>query len=159
MAEIRILIGLPGCGKSTYRAKLLAQEPDWVVVSTDDLIDAYAAERGLTYTEAFDKVNQKDLKRQFNAQLKAALADGKRVMVDRTNMTVKGRKALLDLAPAGTLKTAVVWSLTDFEHDRRLQGRAIATGKIIPAYVVRNMARSYVAPTSEEFDRITYIRD
>jgi predicted kinase len=159
MAEIRILIGLPGCGKSTYRAKLLTQEPDWVTASTDDLIDAYAAEHGLTYTEAFGKVNQNTLKKQFNAMLKKALADGKNVMVDRTNMTAKSRKALMDLAPPGTLRTAVVWSLTDAEHARRLRDRALATGKIIPAYVIRNMANSYVAPTTEEFDRITYIRD
>jgi hypothetical protein len=80
-------------------------------------------------------------------------------MVDRTNMTVKGRAEILAVVPEHYRRTAVVFSLTDAEHKRRLDGRAASTGKVIPTFVIKNMANSYVAPTTEEFNQVTYIRD
>lgn len=155
MAEIRILVGLPGCGKSTYTSK----HPGFTVLGTDALIDAYAAQHGLNYTQAFEKVNHKALKKQFIAQLQQAILEGKDIMVDRTNMTPKGREEILRYVPATYTRTAVVFSLTDAEHKRRLDTRAAATGKVIPAFVIKGMANSYVAPTTQEFNQVIYIRD
>lgn len=159
MAEIRILVGLPGCGKSTYTQAELRKDPSWSVLGTDALIDEYAADHGLTYTEAFERVNHKALKKRFIGQLQAAILDNRNIMIDRTNMTPKGRAEILKYVPETYTRTAVVFSLTDAEHRSRLNGRAAATGKVIPAFVIKGMANSYVAPSTEEFSRVTYIRD
>ena len=47
-----MMIGLPGSGKSTW---IKANLPGVKVLSTDDFIDQYAAEKGKTYSEVFAK--------------------------------------------------------------------------------------------------------
>jgi predicted kinase len=79
------------------------------------------------------------------------------VVIDRTNMTAKGRKKYLDMVPKNYKKIAVVFNIPDDELQRRLKTRADETGKTIPSFVLENMLKSYQEPTLEEFDKIIFI--
>lgn len=159
MPEVLVLIGLPGSGKSTWREKFLAgKAPDSVVcVSQDDIIEDWAAANGMTYSQAWSKVNQKDVAAKFRNDYKAALNAGKDIIIDRTNMGAKARKELLKHVPESYHKVAVVFVIPDPELKARLKAREAQTGKAIPEFVINNMAKAYVAPTREEFDEIRRI--
>ena len=51
MTEAILMVGLPGCGKSTYVEDKL--EENYVVLSTDALIEKRAEATGKTYNETF----------------------------------------------------------------------------------------------------------
>jgi len=152
-----ILIGPPACGKSTYRANLIQQIENPVIVSGDDLIEEECARTGLTYAEVFPKVDFKEQKRALRAIFDRAIRDGNTIIIDRTNMTIKGRRSFLSSLPAHYKKIAVV-----FEYDRdplleRLYARGRDTGKTIPTKVVDDMIASFQYPADGEFDQVIVI--
>lgn len=154
--EFIMLVGLPGSGKSTYIKQLLADklEKDYVVLSTDDIITAWGVTKGLNYTQAFKKFNFKKAQSGFNAQFKQAKNNHRNIIVDRTNLTPKGRAKLLSQIPPEYKTTAIVFEVAPEELQRRLKQRAEETGKLIPDFVVTNMMESYQPPTKSEFDVI-----
>lgn len=150
-----ILIGPPGVGKSTWRAKHLAETTrEIVIVSSDDIIDAYAFEHGISYTDAFREMDHKDIKQSVNQRFQAALDEGVDVIVDRTNMTTKGRRSFLSKVPKRYHKVAVVFQMDRSLLNERLDARAKSTGKFIPESVVDDMLASYEAPEYPDFDEI-----
>lgn len=156
--EFIMLVGLPGSGKSTYIDKLLSQNSDkyFVVLSSDNILSAMADAEGLTYAEAFNQyAGQADKK--FKIQFRQAKNDKSNIIIDRTNLTVKGRNKFLSQLPKEYHTKAIIFGVDRAELDRRLQKREIETGKHIPKHVVDNMEQSYVEPTASEFDRIEYV--
>lgn len=156
--EFIMLIGLPGSGKSTYIAKLLSQYPDknFVVLSTDNILTAIADAEGLTYAEAFSKhMGRADKK--FKIDFRQAKNTKSNIIIDRTNLTPKGRNKFLSQLPKEYFTKAIIFNVERDELDRRLQKREIETGKHIPKHVVDNMERSYAEPTTSEFDRIAHV--
>lgn len=158
--EAIMLIGMPGSGKSTWIKNFLAgKDPSqWAVISTDDILERWGSEKGLTYAQAFSHFNFKHVKNEMFKELGAAIKAGKNVIFDQTNMTAKSRAEKLKLLPADYSKKAIVWSLPEPELKRRAEKRHAETGKLIPPQIVASMARTYVAPTKAEgFNKITYI--
>jgi aprataxin len=160
MAKLVILIGPPGSGKSTWREKFLSSTTgEWVTASTDDLVEQWAAERGLTYDEAHGKAPWGQFNKTFKLAWQSALKDGKNVIIDRTSMSVKNRKEYFKDLPEGVEVEAVVFVVDDVELKRRLKARGEATGKTIPPMVLGSMQKRYQSPTTEEgFAKITYVR-
>ncbi len=160
MAKLIILIGPPASGKSTWRAKFLASTTEeWVVASTDDLVDEWAAERGLTYDEAHSKAPWGQFNKTFKYAYRNALSDGKNVIIDRTSMSAKNRKDYFKDLPEGTEVEAVVFVVDDAELKRRMQARKEVTGKSVPYVALMSMQKRYQAPTLDEgFTKITYVR-
>jgi predicted kinase len=153
-----MLVGLPGSGKSTYPKQIIISNPDVVIISLDDLIDQYALDKGITYAEAWNKVNFKEFNASLKARLAQAITDKKDILVDKTNMTVKVRGEVLKKITSDYHTVAYVFVIPDNVLQERLDKRAASTGKVIPAFVIKNMANSYVSPSKEEFDEIKYIR-
>lgn len=156
MPSVYILIGLPGSGKSTWCDRHFAANPgvDFVTISSDAMVEEFAAKHGITYDEAHGRLDWKSVNTRMKYQFRAALKDGKDVIVDRTNMSKKARKLFLKDLPEGYERVAVNFQITDQELRRRLDARAAVTGKSIPDDVLKNMSERYVAPDREEFDRI-----
>ena len=145
MAKCYQLIGVPGAGKSTW-----VKNQDWasncVVVSTDQFVEAYAAEQGKTYSEVFDEYMPTAVGLMADAVINAREA-GKDVIWDQTSTSVKSRinkfRMLRDYE-----HIAVVFKTPEkLELDRRLASRP---GKKIPPYVMKTMISGFVMPTLEE---------
>ena len=147
-----LLVGLPAVGKSTWvNANYL---DSYVVLSSDAIIEELSAQKGITYDQGFTQFVDIAQKKFFD-NVKTALAEGRNVMIDRTNLTVKSRKRLLDMVPADYKKVAVVFDCSPEEQARRLASRP---GKSIPAHVIKNMRDTYQEPTEAEgFSSITKI--
>jgi predicted kinase len=160
MSKLIILIGPPASGKSTWREKFLSSQTDeWVVCSTDDLVEEWAAERGLTYNEAHGLAPWGQFNKTFKYAIRNALNAGKNIIIDRTSMSAKNRKEYFKNLPEGYEVEAVVFVVPQPELERRMKARFEATGKSVPHVALLAMNARYQAPTVEEgFTKITYVR-
>lgn len=153
--ECYVLVGVPGSGKSTWTKKLRATSSrEYVVVSSDDVLERLAAPEGLTYAQAFAKY-MGFADQQAQEAFEAAIAAKQNIVYDRTNLTVKRRKDILRQLTNEYIKVAVVFNTTDAEVTRRLATREQETGKHIPPGVMKDMYAKWQAPSKAEgFDRI-----
>lgn len=160
MSRLIVLIGPPASGKSTWRTKFLASTTEeWSIASTDDLVDAWAAERGLTYNEAHPKAPWGQFNKTFKYAVRDALTAGKNLIIDRTSMSEKNRKEYFKNLPEGYEVEAVVFVVPQPELERRMKDRFEKTGKSVPHVALLSMNKRYQAPTLEEgFTKITYVR-
>jgi len=160
MAKMIILIGPPASGKSTWRSKFLANATEeWIIASTDDLVDEWAAKHGLTYNEAHGKAPWGQFNKTFKYAVRNALTEGKNIIIDRTSMSAKNRKDYFKNLPEGYEVEAVVFVVPQPELERRMKERFEATGKSVPHVALLSMQKRYQAPTKEEgFHKITYVR-
>lgn len=153
--EAIILVGVPGSGKSTWSRNFINNtDKQYVVVSSDAVLDKIATEKGLTYSEVF-----KDYIGMATGQSKRdfadAIAGNKNVIIDQTNVSKKKRKSLLAQIPKHYKKVAVVFNTDDKEVERRLKTREMETGKHIPDHVMKDMYGRWETPTKDEgFDVI-----
>jgi predicted kinase len=160
-----VLVGLPGSGKSTWTksfigTKLLhSQGRQIVVISTDDILERIAEEKGITYGQAhFAHAGEAD--KQMKAMAKAAFACKVDIIWDQTNLGEKKRKKILNQTPKEYEKVAVVFEVNEQELTNRLNRRAAETGKHIPSKVVEDMRKMYVKPTKAEgFDDIFEVKE
>jgi predicted kinase len=147
--EIILLVGLPGSGKSTWVKDFLSENSDYVVVSSDDIIEAYARSVGRTYTEVFyDYMSNAEV--EYNIRLSSSISEGKNIIVDRTSLSPKARRKILSKVTKDYKKTAIVFNTAVDVIKERLIKREKETGKSIPDYVFVTMQNSYVEPTTEE---------
>ena len=98
------LIGPPGSGKSTFRANL---PQSYVTLSTDDVFDRLAAQRGMTYSQAFHELGFKIPQAEFDAAFTDAITNSKNIVIDQTNMSRKARAKKLNLVPKNYKKIAI----------------------------------------------------
>ena len=147
------LIGVPGAGKSTW-----IKNQDWAkdmpVISTDNFVEAYAKEQGMTYNEVFKDYMPIAVKLMVNQAL-ICQANNLDVIWDQTSTTWASRKRKFNTLPKYE-HIAVVFRTPDFEElDRRLKSRP---GKNIPDHVMRSMIDGFVMPTEDEgFTEIWYV--
>jgi hypothetical protein len=132
--ELVLLIGLPGAGKSTYREQHF--DPSHVVVSKDVLKRSRAPAR------------------KHDELLRRALAAGRSVVVDDTNVTLEARRRLVELGRAhGARVLGYVFEATAREcvaRNARRQGAAR-----IPNIGIFAAAKRWVEPShGEGFDEL-----
>jgi predicted kinase len=147
---VYMLIGAPGAGKSTYRQKLLAENPGAAVLSMDDLrIEFY----GEPYENAFAKASKDS---SFNAKVDARYIDTLRqnevVILDNTNTAARARKRWL--APARARDFRIVAVLFPVQLQTVLDRQRSRTDKTIPDQVVSDMYNRMSLPMIGDFDEI-----
>ena len=155
MFKCVFLVGVPAAGKSTWM-KNQDWDLDTCVLSTDSIIEDVASGYSMTYDEAFKNLIGFAEQVMWN-DLKLAANDGDTIYIDRTNLTVKGRRKFIDyLKPFGYEFEAVVFPTPDRdEWERRLNSRP---GKTIPKHVLDSMVNSFQMPLMDEgFSKITTI--
>lgn len=157
-----MMVGAPGVGKSTFLKTLISQAnglcSPYITASTDDLVEDEAKKMGLTYSEAFHKVNQKTIKRAMEESIVNAIHARKNIFHDQTNMGRKSRVSKLAVVPSTYNKICLNFTVDDSVLKERLNNRAALTGKVIPSHVLKNMFDSYVCPNKNEgFDIILEI--
>lgn len=155
--EVQILVGLPGSGKSTYVNKLLHNGNNYVIISSDAIIEKKAKEEGKTYSEMWRKLIKKATK-ATEVELKAAISFGTNIIVDQTNLTVDKRKWILDQLSEGYYKVAVYFTTPMEEIEKRLEKREKETGKRIPVNTINDMVKKLEVPqVGEGFDEIILV--
>jgi len=85
-----VLVGLPGSGKSTWAAAHPERLP---IASTDEFIEAYAAEHKVSYAEAFRQYNGQ-AKLLLKERLSALIAQKTSFIWDQPNITARKRRAV-----------------------------------------------------------------
>jgi predicted kinase len=135
--EVVVLIGLQGAGKSTLYARRFAATH--AHVSKDKL-----------------RHHRRPAERQLSL-IDEALADGRPVVVDNTNLTRASRAPLIAAARRRGARV-VAWVLSTplplcLERNARREGKAH-----VPPFVIRNAARAFEPPLPEEgFDDIVLV--
>lgn len=130
-----LLVGIPGSGKSTVCAQLVAQ--GYVVVSTD-------AARAVIGGDASVQHPWPQVWAVCVDMATKAVAAGLPIAYDATNILPEHRKAAMGLA--GGVWEA--WVLTT-SLDEALRRNA-ARDRVVPEHVIRSMAERLVEPTTEE---------
>lgn len=140
-----LMVGIPGSGKS-YCISHNFYSPEFIVLSTDQLIEDYAKSINKNYDEVFEDYIG-DATELFFHLLKDAIRKGQSIIVDRTNLTKKSRRRIMSLVPADYNKTAIVVTCDSETRNQRLISRK---GKQIPADVIEKMIAWYDPPEYEE---------
>lgn len=153
-----ILSGVPCSGKTTWLNTNGYRLGVDVVVSSDNIIEEIAKQYGMSYDDAFRDLIEFAGK-VFWKELEEYAAKGYAIAIDRTNLTPKARKPIMDiLKKNGYDITGYDFSIPP-DWDERLQNRP---GKTIPKAVLDSMKASYMdmqknAMTIEEgFSKIYY---
>ena len=92
MTKFYMMVGLPASGKSTY-AKLLAEEVDGVVVSSDGIRKEWYGDENI-------QGDPSKIFREVELRCKNALGAGRSVIMDATNMNAKKRANFLRQLPS-----------------------------------------------------------
>ena len=152
--ELVMLCGIPCSGKSTFVNKLRDYEywENSIVLSTDNYIEEQAKRLGMTYNEVFQDCID-EATRQLEMSFVGAKEEGKRIIWDQTNLSIKTRKKKLIKVPS-IYKRTVVWFQVDLEEALKRNGTR--EGKFIPESILKRMYHQFEIPTLEEgFDFVS----
>lgn len=152
-SKIYVLVGAPCSGKSTWISKFIAsQKEEYVVISSDDIIEELSASEGLNYSQGWQKYIGRATA-MMKADFRQAVNNNSNIIYDQTNMGSKKRKSIIANLD-NYEKIAVVFDCdtkTLFERNKK---RAETSGKFVPEEVILNMLRNYDPISKDEnFDR------
>lgn len=146
MANLIILIGLPGAGKSTYATEYLEDHIEKSVWCSSD------ATRKDLYGDESVQGNPNEVFRVLHNKVAQYLRKGYDVIYDATNITRKSRKSIISLGKSlnATIHGVVVWAPvgTCVQRDS-------TRDRTVGWYVINKMLYKFEAPYYDEgFDRI-----
>jgi predicted kinase len=105
----------------------------------------------MTYNEVFQDCID-EATRQLEMSFVGAKEEGKRIIYDQTNLSIKTRKKKLTKVPSIYKRTAV-WFQVDLEE--ALERNKTREGKFIPESILKRMYHQFEVPTFDEgFDFI-----
>lgn len=140
-----VLIGPPGCGKSSFSSNF----PDHVVISSDNIIESLS---GKDYNEKWKKADMKEVEKQMMFEFQKAVHEKKNIIIDRTNMSKKSRRRFVSNAK-GYFKKAVVFNTPRTVIIARNIQRS-ATGKTISSDVIDRFEKAFTYPLLDEFHEV-----
>ena len=151
MNKFIMLVGLPGCGKTTWAKTNIDDDFNWI--SSDSIRYELFGDKEVM------EFNNIVFKTMFDRTCKS-LKSGKNVIYDATNLSEKKRTNLLknikDNIKIDFEKVAVVFTTPFEECIKRQEGR----GRIIPYGVMKRMIMAYQVPYwNEGWDKIEIVRE
>jgi putative nucleotidyltransferase with HDIG domain len=147
-----IMVGLPCSGKSSFAELIDHFSENSVIICRDTILQNMYPE--LSYNDAFAIVDQKLVNKKFNEELEKAKKTAETIIIDKTNMTKKARKRMLNGFGDEWGKEAVVMLPSMLEiRDRNCR----RSGKYIEGTVFNKMISSFSNPTYDDFDIISYM--
>lgn len=166
MNIVKILVGMPYSGKSTYiksrfkhtydQAEPNINQDLWHIISTDYLIDQMCHRDETTYHDGFDKyIKQANL--IYNSRLNAAIKLNRDIIVDRTNITTVRRIELIKKIRSNN-STTVIQAIVfqpEMSLDCWMSRISQRPERVVPFNVLKNMAAQFQYPEIDEgFDDI-----
>lgn len=155
-----ILVGVSGMGKTYWTTKNTNIQDD-VVISLDKIIiDKYP---NLSYHEALQKVNHKEIKDELIEELESSIENGeKNIIIDGTNLKEKIRKQYLSFIKDSDVyeKMAIVFPIPENkEIEKMVEFRSINDGKFVSEMSIKEQIKKYQVPQKDEgFDKIIRLK-
>ena len=149
---LTLMIGLPCAGKSHYVSRCRDfHNMETVILSRDVLIKQMGGSRN--YDIAWQSVDHKAVDEELLRQFKAYVGAKKNIVLDMTNLSKKGRRKWLSLAPDYTKKAVMLYAGSN-ETYKRMMSRIELESKSVPVKVINNMMEQFTYPLYDEFDHI-----
>jgi len=151
--KVILLVGPPLSGKDTYLR--IQDYSDFTMISRDDIL--MSLHDTDDYSEAFHKVDQKEVDKLLNQKIQDCIDGKKNVIINMTNLTKRGRNRHLSKFPNSDYeKIAIVFPKLDItEYINRNLKRKNEEIKFIPLNVIQSMIDNWEDVTSDEgFDQI-----
>ena len=159
------MVGVSGSGKTTW----VNSHKEYIACSTDSIIEQLAESMGISYTEAFDYIQNKKkfdyITTKFFEKIHECILNDKDFVIDRTHLKRNVRFSIInELKTFATENgkhlelSAVSFELPKNTIFERLKNREKKTGKFIPREVILEQINSFDIPTIDEgFDTIERI--
>ena len=145
---IYTLVGLQGSGKSTYAIKLQS-ETSAVILNADTIRAEYP-----------DWDNEKVFNKLYR-QLKELVIEGKDVILDNTNTTIKSRAPIFKTLKGIDCRKIAIIIATPYQRCvERLSERNQLSGRQVPFEALRRYYEGFQIPFKEEgWDEIRVVQD
>lgn len=144
-----IFVGIPGSTKSTYAAKLAAQDPNLVIISPDLL------RLELTGDISNQSKNGFIFNTLLPCRINTAMTRRHNILIDATSTTKKARKPLIEQAKANGYGVKVIVMKATLEGCKE---RNAARERVVPDFVLDKMYNQWQEPElSEGIDEITHV--
>lgn len=151
MAELVILMGIPGSGKSTWAKNHI--KPEDVYIARDE-IRFSLLQPGEDYFS-----HEKEVCRIMYEKINRALSENKTVFVDATHLNPASRNKLLRNIKH-KVETKIVWIKTPLSVALERNEKRAGTRSYVPRDQICHMYKSMTKPTFEEgFDVIYVVED
>ncbi|CAL1543784.1 unnamed protein product [Lymnaea stagnalis] len=160
--EMIMVIGLPGCGKTTWSHQKQTDHPGkrYNILGTDILIDQIrlmGVSRYRSYSarwELFIDIATECL----DALLPTAASKNRNYILDQTNVYPSARQRKMEHF-SGFHRIAAVLQPEIQQYEQRASRRTRETGKRIPSKALKKMKANFILPEPRDalFDRIDYI--
>lgn len=138
MANFVMMVGLPGCGKSTYSNKLAQQ--GFVVYSSDAIRNELNMHENTQTAKVFEIMHKR---------IKVAMQENKDIVYDATNLSRKRRMAYLESIKKYNYHKICYLFIVPLEVC--MERNALRTGYArVPDHVYNNMLRAFQIPMIEE---------